>query len=122
MTPLRIAEGRKMSIGDGFAVRDARFEPEAGAASVPCGGHKAAKSAFLRILNKNYRRDGGEMCRDGREVECGSLAEALARGVPSLEPDYVPLRRRMSPRVSSSAANRLAGSNWRVNVQEIELI
>ena len=70
MKPLQLAEGRNMPIGGVIAMRDARFEPEAGAAAVPCGGHKAGGLAFLPILNGYYRRDG-------QEVECGGLAEAL---------------------------------------------
>jgi len=83
VTPLQLAEGRNMPIGGVIAMRAARFEPEAGAAAVPCGVHKAGGLVFLPILDGYYRRDG-------QEVECGGLAEAPARRGAVVEPELRP--------------------------------
>jgi hypothetical protein len=72
-----------MPIGGVIAMRAARFEPEAGAAAVPCGVHKAGGLVFLPFLNGYYGRDG-------QEVERGGLAEAPARRGAIVEPELRP--------------------------------
>ena len=47
MTPLLKVEGLKKSFGGVAALRDARFELEAGTVHALCGGNGAGKSTFL---------------------------------------------------------------------------
>ena len=50
MTPLLKVEGLKKSFGGVAALRNARFELEAGTVHALCGGNGAGKSTFLKIL------------------------------------------------------------------------
>ena len=50
MTPLLKVEGLKKSFGGVAALRDARFELDAGTVHALCGGNGAGKSTFLSIL------------------------------------------------------------------------
>ena len=52
-----------------------RYELEAGAADALCR-KGAGKPTFLSIVMGIYRRDAGEIWRNGREVEHGGPAEA----------------------------------------------
>jgi putative xylitol transport system ATP-binding protein len=84
-------EGLKKSFGGIAALRDARFELEAGAVHALCGGNGAGKSTFLSILMGIYRRDAGKIWRNGREVEFGNPAEALASGIAIIEQELSPV-------------------------------
>ena len=91
MTSLLKVEGLKKSFGGVVALRNARFELEAGAVHALCGGNGAGKSTFLSIVMGIYRRDAGTIWRNGREVEFGSPAEALASGIAIIEQELSPI-------------------------------
>jgi putative xylitol transport system ATP-binding protein len=84
-------EGLTKSFGGVAALRDGRFELEAGTVHALCGGNGAGKSTFLSILMGIYRRDAGKIWRNGREVEFGSPAEALASGIAIIEQELSPI-------------------------------
>ncbi len=91
MTALLRVEGLKKSFGGVEALRDARFELEAGTVHALCGGNGAGKSTLLSILMGIYRRDAGKIWRNGREVDFGSPAEALASGIAIIEQELSPV-------------------------------
>ena len=84
-------EGLKKSFGGIAALRDGRFELEAGTVHALCGGNGAGKSTFLSILMGIYRRDAGKIWRNGQEVEFSSPAEALASGIAIIEQELSPI-------------------------------
>lgn len=91
MALLLKVEELKKSFGGIAALRDARFELQAGTVHALCGGNGAGKSTFLSILMGIYRRDAGKIWRHGREVEFGSPAEALASGIAIIEQELSPV-------------------------------
>ena len=91
MTSLLKVEGLKKSFGGVVALRDARFELEAGTVHALCGGNGAGKSTFLSILMGIYRRDAGRIWRKGQEVEFSGPAEALASGIAIIEQELSPI-------------------------------
>jgi putative xylitol transport system ATP-binding protein len=91
MASLLKVEGLAKSFGGVRALRDARFELEAGTVHALCGGNGAGKSTFLSILMGIYRRDAGRIWRNGREVEFASPAEALASGIAIIEQELSPI-------------------------------
>lgn len=91
MPSLLKVEGLKKAFGGVVALRDGRFELEAGAVHALCGGNGAGKSTFLSILMGIYRRDAGKIWRNGQEVEFGSPAEALASGIAIIEQELSPI-------------------------------
>jgi len=84
-------DGLKKSFGGVTALRDARFELEAGTVHALCGGNGAGKSTFLSILMGIYRRDAGKIWRNGREVDFSSPAEAIASGMAIIEQELSPV-------------------------------
>ena len=91
MAALLKVEGLKKSFGGIVALRDGRFELEAGTVHALCGGNGAGKSTFLSIVMGIIRRDAGKIWRNGREVEFGSPAEALASGIAIIEQELSPI-------------------------------
>ena len=91
MTSLLKVEGLRKTFGGVVALRDARFELEAGTVHALCGGNGAGKSTFLSILMGIYRRDAGKIWRNGQEVEFSSPAEALASGIAIIEQELSPI-------------------------------
>jgi len=84
-------EGLNKSFGGIVALRDGRFELEAGTVHALCGGNGAGKSTFLSVLMGIIRRDAGKIWRNGQEVEFSSPAEALASGVAIIEQELSPI-------------------------------
>jgi putative xylitol transport system ATP-binding protein len=84
-------EGLKKSFGGIAALRDGRLELEAGTVHALCGGNGAGKSTFLKVLMGIIRRDAGKIWRNGREVEFGSPAAALASGIAIIEQELSPI-------------------------------
>ena len=91
MTSLLKVEGLRKSFGGVVALRDARFDLEAGTVHALCGGNGAGKSTFLSILMGIYGRDAGKIWRNGQEVEFSSPAEALASGIAIIEQELSPI-------------------------------
>ena len=91
MAALLKVEGLKKSFGGIAALRDGRFELEAGTAHALCGGNGAGKSTFLSVLMGIIRRDAGKIWRNGQEVEFSSPAEALASGIAIIEQELSPI-------------------------------
>ena len=91
MAALLKVEGLKKSFGGNAALRDGRFELEAGTVHALCGGDGAGKSTFLKLLTGIIRRDAGKIWRNGQEVEFNSPAEALASGIAILERELSPI-------------------------------
>ena len=91
MTTLLKVDGLKKSFGGVTALRDARFELEAGTVHALCGGNGAGKSTFLSILMGIYPRDAGKIWRNGREVDFSSPAEAIASGMAIIEQELSPV-------------------------------
>ena len=91
MTSLLKVEGLRKTFGGVVALRDARFDLEAGTVHALCGGNGAGKSTFLSILMGIYRRDAGKIWRNGQEVEFSSPAEALASGIAIIEQELSPI-------------------------------
>ncbi len=91
MKSLLKVEGLRKAFGGVVALRDARFELEAGSVHALCGGNGAGKSTFLSILMGIYRRDAGTIWRNGKEVEFSSPAEALASGIAIIEQELSPI-------------------------------
>ncbi|MCP8895069.1 sugar ABC transporter ATP-binding protein [Shinella daejeonensis] len=85
MQPLLKVEGLKKSFGGVAALRDGRFELEAGSVHALCGGNGAGKSTFLSILMGIHKRDGGTILHHGKPVEFSSPAEALHSGIAIIE-------------------------------------
>ncbi|HEV7253507.1 MAG TPA: sugar ABC transporter ATP-binding protein [Mesorhizobium sp.] len=91
MQPLLKVEGLRKSFGGVAALRDGRFELEAGSVHALCGGNGAGKSTFLSILMGIHKRDGGTILHRGKPVEFGSPAEALRSGIAIIEQELSPV-------------------------------
>lgn len=91
MTALLKVEGLRKSFGGVHALRDGRFELQAGTVHALCGGNGAGKSTFLSVLMGIYGRDAGTIWRNGKEVEFNSPAEALASGIAIIEQELSPI-------------------------------
>lgn len=91
MGPLLKVEGLKKSFGGVAALRDGRFELEAGSVHALCGGNGAGKSTFLSILMGIHKRDGGTILHRGNPVEFGNPAEALRSGIAIIEQELSPV-------------------------------
>ena len=90
-TPLLKVEGLRKSFGGVAALRDGRFELEAGSVHALCGGNGAGKSTFLTILMGIQKRDGGTIWRRGQPVDFNSPAEALRSGIAIIEQELSPV-------------------------------
>jgi putative xylitol transport system ATP-binding protein len=84
-------EGLRKSFGGVEALRNARFELEAGTVHALCGGNGAGKSTLLSILMGIYPRDAGKIWRNGHEVNFSSPAEAIASGIAIIEQELSPV-------------------------------
>ncbi len=116
MTSLLKVEGLKKAFGGVVALRDARFELDAGTVHALCGGNGAGKSTFLSILMGIYRRDAGKIWRNGREVEFNSPAEALASGIAIIEQELSPIPQMTVAEnifLGREPAGRFGGVNFR---------
>ncbi len=91
MVALLRVKGLRKSFGGIAALRDGQFDLEAGTVHALCGGNGAGKSTFLSIVMGIYRRDGGTIWRNGREVEFNNPAEALASGIAIIEQELSPV-------------------------------
>ncbi|RIY00090.1 sugar ABC transporter ATP-binding protein [Aureimonas flava] len=89
--PLLKVEGLRKSFGGVAALRDGRFELEAGSVHALCGGNGAGKSTFLTIVMGIQKRDGGTIWRNGRPVEFSSPADALRQGIAIIEQELSPV-------------------------------
>jgi len=116
VTSLLKVEGLKKAFGGVVALRDARFELDAGTVHALCGGNGAGKSTFLSILMGIYRRDAGKIWRNGREVEFNSPAEALASGIAIIEQELSPIPQMTVAEnifLGREPAGRFGGVNFR---------
>lgn len=91
MTPVLEASSLTKSFSGVPALRDGRFRLQPGSVHALCGGNGAGKSTFLKIVMGIQPRDGGTICRNGREVSFASPAEALANGIAIVEQELSPV-------------------------------
>ncbi|WP_416357987.1 sugar ABC transporter ATP-binding protein [Aureimonas phyllosphaerae] len=89
--PLLKVEGLRKSFGGVAALRDGRFELEAGSVHALCGGNGAGKSTFLTIVMGIQKRDGGTIWRNGQPVDFSSPADALKAGIAIIEQELSPV-------------------------------
>lgn len=89
--PLLRVEGLQKSFGGVAALRNGRFELQAGSVHALCGGNGAGKSTFLSIVMGIQRRDAGRIWLRGRPVDFGSPADALASGIAMIEQELSPV-------------------------------
>jgi putative xylitol transport system ATP-binding protein len=76
-------EGLKKSFGGIVALRDGRFELEAGAVHALCGGNGAGKSTFLSVLMRIIRRDAGKIGATARRSSSAIPPKRWRRASPS---------------------------------------
>ena len=81
MTVLVEMEGIEKRFPGVHALRDVRFDLRSGEVHALMGENGAGKSTLMKILSGIYRRDGGTLRVDGREVAPESPAEAQALGI-----------------------------------------
>jgi putative xylitol transport system ATP-binding protein len=83
-------EGLRKPYGSVIAIRDARFELEAGALHALCEGGRAVQSSCLSVHTRNHRSDAGKLRRSDRKVERRGSAEARASGLAVIEQESSP--------------------------------
>ena len=82
--PLLKVEGLRKSFGGVAALRDGRFELEAGSLHALCGGNGAGKSTFLTIVMGIQKRDGGTIYNAQLLFDAdGSLAQKRRKISPT---------------------------------------
>ncbi|ARJ04028.1 ABC transporter [Cnuibacter physcomitrellae] len=85
------ASGITKSFGPVRALRGVDLELRAGEVTALMGENGAGKSTLLKILNGDYRADGGELLIDGQPVSFSDPADARAAGlrVIAQEPEII---------------------------------
>ena len=85
------ASGVAKHFGPVRALRGVDLELRAGEVTALMGENGAGKSTLLKILNGDYRPDGGELTIDGERVEFSDPADARAAGlrVIAQEPEII---------------------------------
>ncbi|WP_291039064.1 sugar ABC transporter ATP-binding protein [Herbiconiux sp.] len=85
------ATGITKNFGPVRALRGVELELRAGEVTALMGENGAGKSTLLKILNGDYRPDGGELIIDGKPVTFGDPADARAAGlrVIAQEPEII---------------------------------
>lgn len=86
------ATGVTKSFGQVHALRGVEFELRVGEITALMGENGAGKSTLLKILNGDYRPDGGQLTLFGDEVHFTDPADSRAAGlrVIAQEPEIVP--------------------------------
>lgn len=86
------ASGITKNFGPVRALRGVDLELRNGEVTALMGENGAGKSTLLKILNGDYRPDGGELTIDGERVDFSDPADARAAGlrVIAQEPEIIP--------------------------------
>src|SRR3982750_2314999 len=80
-TPLLRMESIRKVFAGAIALDGVDFASERGEVHALVGENGAGKSTLIKIMTGAYRRDGGRMLLEGREVNFRSPEEAQAEGV-----------------------------------------